>query len=306
MDFKQYMSTELRNLYDEVINGLNDSTLEIIMKQPYFSNSVASYIHDEKGNYKIYINPNFYTEYIFSHELLHVYIGIKNIVPVLTSFNHDDEEISKYLAIMLNDVVQHRWIIEEQRRRNIKGEEEFINEFISNLINNEYIESNKVSEDFNMINTLYTFMNDYPNYIGKLEEYFDERYSFSMKYAKELFHEQSKYDLTSPFYARRYIIKAIDMWIEWLYKEDYDCKYLKREICVKPVFSEQQKGARANATVGIDKCGNMYYLYTNVGLQKCSPNFTANINSLKQGRDMLSKKTLGQLINEIKLPHYTR
>ncbi|OAA94099.1 hypothetical protein [Clostridium coskatii] len=124
---KENLSDEVLKLYEETIKNLDSERLHVIMEKPRIGNATAQYIHDGKGNFKIYITPESYSDYIFSHELLHVYITANGILPILTSFDKNADETSKSLAILLNDIIQHKWIMNEQRRRNILGEKNFLN-----------------------------------------------------------------------------------------------------------------------------------------------------------------------------------
>ncbi|WP_153042906.1 hypothetical protein [Clostridium coskatii] len=152
-----------------------------------------------------------------------------------------------------------------------------------------------------MINTIYEFINDYCEHINSIEESLGKKYHLSLAYAKELFEEQSNYDVSSPFYARRYIVRIINKWIEWFAKDGGQYDFLKREIVVKPVFSERQLKTGAEAVLGMDRRNDgVYCFYTKVDNQRCSLNFTANNNFLNHEKSML----LGQLLDEIKLPYY--
>lgn len=298
------LSEEVWNFYETMKANLKENTLQIIMKKPFFSDGVASYLHDGKGNYKIYITPGHLTDYIFSHELLHVYIKANGLLPNLISFGENISDTSRYIAMLFSDAIEHKWIIKEQRRRRITGESEYVDKFIDNLKNQTYIETGKASEDFLLIKYLFAFMNDYPEHIGRYSEIISEKYPFSIACVYELLKEKPENDAISPYYLRRYIIKEINKLIDFFTKDDINCDSLKEEIVVKPVFREAQRNVLAEALLGISGKSGIYYFYTIADFQRCCPDFKGNIQSLNHGRSMLSIKTIGQVLDEIKLPHY--
>lgn len=302
---KENLSSEILKLYEEVTKSLEGRTLQVVMQRPPIGNSEAQYIHNDKGNFEIYITPELYSDYIFSHELLHVYIAANGTLPILTSFDKNADETSKSLVLLLNGITQHKWIMNEQRRRNILGEKEFFKSKLTNLMDMSYNESSIASENFNIINTIYEFINNYYEHINTIEESLGKKYPLSLAYAKELFEEQSNYDLSSPFYARRYIVRIINKWIEWFAKDGQQHDFLKREIVVKPVFSERQLNTVAEAVLGMDRRNDgAYCFYTKVDNQKCCPNFKPNINSLDQGKKILNVNVLSLLLDKLELPYY--
>ncbi len=147
-------------------------------------------------------------------------------------------------------------------------------------------------------------MSDYPEYLSQVEEILNNKYPFSFKCAKELLENQLAYDISPPFFARRFVIKNINKWIEWTAKEDIRSDFLKKEIAVKPVFSERQLDRYANATVNIAIKGEICCLFTIADNQRCSPYFKITTKLLQHMKTMISKITLGQLLDEMKLSHY--
>lgn len=300
------ISDNVWKLYEEVKNNSNLNSLEIFMEKPYFSNGNATYTSDGKGNFKLYITPEYYNDFVFSHELLHLYIKVKGILPSLTSWDEKEAtDTIRYLSILLTDLIDHKWIINEQRRRGILGEKQFVEKAYNNIINLKYQETGNPSEDFLMIEYMYTIMNDYPEYFDTYKKIISEKFPSSLKCVNELLEERLEEEIISPYYARRYIVKKINKFIELFSKDNGNYSFIREEITVKPVFRESQLDVGASALLGVAGSYNDYYfLYTLSDNIKCSPYFKSPIRSIKEFKSFLSKITLRQLLDKISLPYY--
>lgn len=299
MNLKDYgISNEVCELYERVISRVNPKKVEIYIEKPKFGGGL--YLRQANGDYKIYISPDHVNDFYLSHELLHIFLQVDNILPVLVSFNFDYSDTSIRMAILMNDFISHRWIINEQQRRGISGEDVFIKEAIEGLENQKYIETGKASEDFLLINRIFSFLHDYPKYANLLKSKINNKYPHSLAYAKELLKDASEKELITPFNARRKIVRIIKKYIGFFSKEDINCDFIRDEIVVLPVFREIQMKRPANATISIKESHGRRFFITNSDMQKCS----SDINKTNINGAVLAKIQLGDLVNQIKLKCY--
>lgn len=296
---------ELKNQLFKKLEKTNHE-LEIKLQKPKISNGIGNYIY-QNGKYEIYITPEYLNDYILSHELLHVYDNVYHKTPSLVSWSETATNTSIEIAILLSDLLSHKWIINEQSRRKILGKDEFIDSFISGVNQLTYEESEEFTSNFTLILKIYTILNDYPEYNKKLIEIINKKYPISLGYAMELLGEKINKELISPYEARKFVLRKINKFIELFYRDNKNCNFLKEEVIVRPVIRNIQMERLAETIFDIKlNYDGTYYLITTVGQQRCSPNLSpidkkVNIAQLK---DMISKIRIGELADKLPIPYF--
>jgi hypothetical protein len=305
MTIKDYVGKTIYDLYIQVIESLKPKTLDIIFEKPPFGDGAGMYVHEANGNYIIYITPEHLSDYVLSHELLHIKIVSESILPSLISFESDSNETSMRIAILFSDSIVHKWIINEQRRLLINGESEFVEKAIEGFKNQTYIEAGKASTDFNAINMIFTFLNDFPEHSNLVSGFLMERYPFSFTIAKRLLEETVSEEIISPFQARRLIINKLKMYKDILESDGIDCGFLDEDITVKPVIREVQLERLAETILDVIESEQKYYFVTNYDNQKCCAKFTnQRVKSISEIKSILGRKLLGEVFSETKIPYY--
>lgn len=257
---------EVKKIYDELVEKIGSDAIEVINSKAPFSDGAATFVDKGDGTFIIYIEPKTANDVIVSHELLHIYARVFDIIPSMVSCSLNAEPTIVYIALMLTDFTSHKWIIGEQRRRCINGLQDHIDIRKKSILNLKEEESGIAVNDFLFIKKFYVFLNDFPEFKDEILPIVAKKYPNTYKTVKELIEIELEDEIETPFFLRRKILNILKIW-QRIFKEYF---HFNIEIKCTLVFREVQLGTCANASIGLHRVLNGFFCESKNGKQRCS------------------------------------
>ncbi|PKM56620.1 MAG: hypothetical protein CVU98_10325 [Firmicutes bacterium HGW-Firmicutes-3] len=269
MLFKYEVGEEVISIYNEIVECIGVEAIRIVHNRAPFSRGTASYVDNGDGTFLIYYDLEKASDFIMSHELLHIYSKVFNIIPSISGFSKNYTDTALEIAIMLTDFASHKWIFAEQRRRGIVGVDGYIDTQLDYIMNLEKDESGVAMNDFLFIRCFYIFLNDFPEYQEQVLPHAKERFPNSYIVLDKLLSIYLEDEVESPFVLRRKFNKVISIWKD-IFREYI---HLNLEILLVPVVRRQQLDRAASSTLEFHKVLNGFCCTTKNDGQRCSSYF---------------------------------
>ena len=303
-DINDYGLT-VKQLYYEIVNDLGENNL-IIGIDDTMTNG-GKFYKLPNGNYSIKIASNSQNDFVLSHELLHVCIGVNQTIPTMVHFDNSKDNVCEPLGILFNSLLEHKYIFTKQKSLGIDGYNDYINESYNKIIEARQFISDDINENFMIIIRLITFINDLTpscldkpisNYCKTIEESMPQMYEIAYNFLKIHMNK----DKETPYYLRKAIVQFIDNFISLF---EFNMSFIKYDINVMLSVRENQLYMPANTVLDLLLCEEKSYFATKFDKQSiCNIKWTFPLSEVSKRRDSLENIKLGELLEMYHIEYY--